>query len=227
MKKRLVVISLGGSIIIPDEINIEFLKKFKKIVLKYTKNYKFIIVTGGGNLARKYIRGLKGFSQTAQSSAGIAATRSNAKFVSTFFDQNPLTPIPIKMNDVEDLYRKQDIVICGALAFKPEQTTDSTATEIAAEFKGIFINLTNVKGLYNKDPKKFKDAKFISQISWRDFHKIATKKSFKPGQHFVLDQASSKIILRNKVKSVILGKDLTNIDNFLSNKKFIGTVIFG
>jgi len=47
------VLSLGGSLIIPDNININYLKKFKKTILKNTKRYKFIIVCGGGNIARK------------------------------------------------------------------------------------------------------------------------------------------------------------------------------
>lgn len=43
-KKKLIVISLGGSLIIPDEININLLKNFKKVLLKNTKKYKFIVV---------------------------------------------------------------------------------------------------------------------------------------------------------------------------------------
>ena len=47
MKKKIIVLSLGGSLIIPDKIDIEFLKKFKKIILKKEKNYKFNKMTFG------------------------------------------------------------------------------------------------------------------------------------------------------------------------------------
>ena len=89
----------------------------------------------------------------------------------------------------------------------------------------IFINLTNVSGLYDRNPKKFKNAKFIPKISWTNFYKIAVKMKFKPGQHFVLDQKASKMILKNKIPTYILGKNLNNLNNFLKNKKFKGTII--
>ena len=59
MKKEIVVISLGGSLIIPDDINVKLLLDFKKIILKNTTKHKFIVVCGGGSLARKYINALK------------------------------------------------------------------------------------------------------------------------------------------------------------------------
>lgn len=227
MKKKVIVISLGGSMIIPDNVNSRFLKKFKKTILKNTKKHKFIIVTGGGSLARKYIGALLDKSYKVQSSAGIAATRANAKFISVFFEQNPDQPIPLSMKQLKKLIKKQDIVICGALGFKPRQTTDSTACEIATYFKTIFINITNVPGLYTKHPKKYKDAKFIPKITWDNFYKIVTKLAFKPGQHFPLDQTSAKIIRENKISSYILGTNMKNLDNFLKGKKFRGTTIEG
>ena len=54
---------------------------------------------------------------------------------------------------------------------------------------------------------------------------MANKKRFTPGQHFILDQNASKIILKNKIPTYILGKDLKQLDNFLNNKEFIGTKI--
>jgi len=59
MKKKVIVLSLGGSLIIPDKINISYLKQLKKIIMQNTKKYKFIIVCGGGGIARKYISALK------------------------------------------------------------------------------------------------------------------------------------------------------------------------
>ena len=227
MKKKRVVLSLGGSLIIPDNININFLDEFKKIIRKNTKRYQFIIVCGGGSIARKYISALKskGINEELQSFSGISATRMNARFMSYFFNQNPEKGIPVKMRDIKKYLKKQDIVFCGALEYKPHQTSDSTASEIAKKFKTSFINLTDIKGLYNKNPKTEKGAKFIPEISWRKFYEMANKKRFTPGQHFILDQNASKIILKNKIPTYILGKDLKQLDNFLNNKKFIGTKI--
>lgn len=90
MKRKVIVLSLGGSLIIPGEINVKYLQNFKKTILKNIKKYKFIIVCGGGSIARKYISALQeiGMNEDFQSFAGISATRMNARFMSYFFKQN-------------------------------------------------------------------------------------------------------------------------------------------
>jgi uridylate kinase len=227
MEKKVIVFSLGGSIIIPDQVDYLFLKRFKKIILCHTKNYKFIIVCGGGSIARKYIYALKkeNAKTILQSFAGISATRMNARFMSYFFNKNPEMGIPHTLETLEKYLKKEDIVFCGALEYKPNQTSDSTASSIAMHFKTEFINLTNVQGLHDKNPFKHKDAKFIPKISWKNFYKMATKKKFSPGQHFVLDQTAAEIIMKHKITTYILGKNLKEIEALLRGKKFRGTII--
>ena len=228
MKKRVIVLSLGGSLIIPNDVDFNFLKKFKKIILQNIKNHKFIIVCGGGSLARKYISALKssGANEKLQSLSGISATRTNARFMSYLFNKNPEFGIPHTMETLNNYIKKQDIIFCGALEYKPEQTSDSTAAKIAAHFKTIFINITNVKGLYDKNPLENKNAKFISKIGWKELWKLANKMHYKPGQHFVIDQTASKIIMQHKIQTYILGKDLKQLENVLKGKKFSGTLIY-
>jgi uridylate kinase len=229
MKKEVTVLSLGGSLIIPDKIHISYLKQLKKIILQHTKKHKFIIVCGGGNIARKYISALKEakINEKLQSFAGIGSTRMNARFMNYFFNINPEYGIPHTMNVLRKYIRKKDVVFCGALEYKPNQTSDSTAAGIAKHFKTTFINLTNVPGLYNKNPHQHKNAKFISKITWKEFFKMANKTKFKPGQHFVLDQTAASIIMKHKIPTYILGENLKQLDNLLKNKKFKGTTIQG
>jgi len=226
--KKVVVISLGGSQIIPNDINLPYLKQFKKILLKNTKKYKFVVVCGGGSVARKYISALKssGINEKLQSLAGISATRMNARFMNYFFNIDPTYGIPHTTSTLKKYIKKQNVIFCGALEYKPNQTSDSTAAEIAKLFKSNFINITNIKGLYTANPKKVKNAKFIPNITWKEFDKMANKSKFQPGQHFVLDQTASKVILKNKITTYILG-NLNELDNLLTNKKFKGTTIQG
>jgi uridylate kinase len=228
MKKE-IVISLGGSLIVPENVDTKTLLRLKKVIDKHKRNYKFVFVCGGGSIARKYIHGLKeiGKSNYLQSLAGIAVTRLNARFMSYFFGLDPKKGIPHDISHVLKDLKKQGIVFCGALRYEPDQTSDSVAAKLAAHLKCSFINLTNVPGLYNKNPKKFKDAKFIKEISWKDFYKMANAMTYQPGQHFVLDQKASKIILNNKVPTYIIGDNFNQLDNLLSRKKFIGTKIEG
>jgi uridylate kinase len=227
MKKRIVVLSLGGSLIVPDDVNVEYLKNFKKAILKNTNKFKFVIVCGGGSTARKYISALReiGINEKLQSLSGISATRMNARFMNYFFNINPEHGIPHTMKILKKYIKQQDIIFCGALEYKPNQTSDSTAVSIAKRFHTDFINLTDIFGLHDKNPKEFKDAKFIPRISWKDFYKMAHKTKFKPGQHFVLDQTASEMIMKYKITTYILGKDMKQLDNVLQNKKFKGTII--
>lgn len=227
MKKEVIVLSLGGSLIIPDDIDIKFLKEFKRIIIRHAKKRKFVIVCGGGSISRKYIFALKrmGVNEKLQNFSGISATRMNARFMNYFFNQDAEQGISKSMGDVKKYLKKRNVVFCGALEYGPKQTSDSTASQIASELKTIFINMTDIDGLYTKNPRKSKNAKFIPKISWKEFYDMANKLKFSPGQHFVLDQKASKIIMKNKIKTYILGNDIKQLDNFLNARKFKGTRI--
>ncbi len=227
MQKEVVVLSLGGSLIVPDKIDVKFLKAFKEVIKKNTKHFKFVIVCGGGSVARTYIEALREEhkSEYLQSMAGIAVTRLNARFMSYFFDKDPESGIPHDMKHLANLLIKEDIIFCGALRYAPNQTSDATACRLAAVLKADFINLTNVKGLYDKNPMKFKNAKFIQNISREGFNKIVMAIPQKPGMHAPVDHTAMKIILEHKIKTYIVGKDAKQLDNLLKGKHFIGTTI--
>ena len=52
------VISLGGSLIVPDKIDFNYIHKFAKFIKNLAKNNKVVVVCGGGAVARKYIHTL-------------------------------------------------------------------------------------------------------------------------------------------------------------------------
>lgn len=227
MEKKVMVLSLGGSLIVPNEIDLNFLENFKKVIKKHESKYNFVVICGGGSVARKYISALKKSkkSEFLQSMAGISITRVNARFMTYLFGRDANEGIPHDMNQVKNLLRTNNVVFCGALRYANKETSDSTAAKLARFFKTEFINLTVVPGLFTRNPLQFKDAKFIPEISWKEFHKKTEKIKYKPGQHFVLDQDASEIIMKEKIKTYILGKNLKNLDDLLSGKKFIGTII--
>ncbi len=231
MKKKVIVLSLGGSLIIPNKIDIKFLRKFRQTLLKNTKKYKFVVVCGGGSTAREYINGLEkeriDKKKFFQGLLGISTTRLNARFMTYFFREDANQGIPHDMKEVRNLLRRYNVVFCGALRYAENETSDGTSAKLANFLGTEFINITDVKGLFTKNPKKHKDAKFISETSWEEFDKIANKEKFKPGQHFILDQKASKIIKKYKVPTYIIGKDARQIENILKGKKFIGTKIEG
>src|SRR3989338_7901699 len=62
--KKLFIISLGGSLINPGEVDAAFLKKFRGLILnRIKKGSRFILITGGGALSRQYQRALKSLAK--------------------------------------------------------------------------------------------------------------------------------------------------------------------
>ena len=224
------VISLGGSRIVPGDVDYKFIEDFKKLVVKHPSQ-KFVVVTGGGSTARKYIGAIKklGKKTKQQSMSGISITRMHASFLAGIFGKRANSPdaIPRSMKRVSNLLAKNQVVFCGALRYKKNNTSDGTAADLASYLKCPFINITDISGLYTADPRKNKNAKFIKNITWKKFDAIASKIKFKAGQHFVLDQNAAKKILEKKIPTYIVG-NLKDVDKIISNKKgFKGTLIFG
>jgi len=228
-KKKIMVISLGGSMIIPDKPNYKFLKDFKATLKRHYKTHKFVVVCGGGPIARKYISSLReeGKSTKELSLAGIMATRMNARFMAQLFGKESNSKLPKTMKEVKSDLAKNKVVFCGALRYAPDSTSDGTAAKLARLFDTEFINITNIKGLYTANPKTHPKAKFIPKVTWKKFDQMAHRSKYKAGQHFVLDQQAAIIIRKEKIKTYIIGTDIKNLSRVLSKKKFTGTLVSG
>ena len=226
-EKEVIVLSLGGSLIVPEEPDLKYIHKFKQTLRKNYNKYKFVIVCGGGTIARRYISLLEKEHKNKReiSEAGIKATRTNATILMQLFGKEANNSLPMDMHEVKNNLKENNVVICGALRFTPNSTSDSTATRLAHFLNSRFINITNVLGLYNKDPRKHKDAKLIKTITWKEFNNIAKKIKYKAGQHFVLDQRAAKEIEKYSIWTAILGNSTKELEKAIKKQKFIGTTI--
>ena len=224
-----VVISLGGSLIVPEEIDWEFVKKFKELIEKQIeKGKKFIIITGGGKLARKYIEAgsrIGGIDNDDKDWLGIHATRMNAHFIKTIFRQHAHPRI--NKDPFEKFpFEKSDKAILVAGGYQPGNSTDYIAVVLAKK-RGIkkIVNLSNIDFVCDKDPRKFPDAKKIEDISWPEFRKLVGDK-WDPGANFPFDPVASKMADEEKMEVAIMnGKNLKNLEKYLNGEKFEGTII--
>jgi uridylate kinase len=227
---KITVISLGGSLIVPDEIDWRFVRKFKEVIKKQiADSKKFIIITGGGKLARRYqdaaIKVSRKLTPDDRDWIGIHATRMNAHFIRTIFRDNAHPRINKNPNDLEDFYNFREPILVAA-GWRPGFSTDYDAVVLAKSFSAkTVINLSNIDYVCDKDPRKFPDAKKIKGISWEDFRHIVGDK-WDPGLNAPFDPIASKIAHESDLEVVIMnGKNLKNLENYLEGRKFRGTMI--
>jgi uridylate kinase len=226
-KRGTIVLSLGGSLIVPDGIDIVFLKKFMALIRKHVRAGKeFIIICGGGRLARNYQGAAADITKLTRDDLdwlGIHATRLNAHLLRTVF-RHEAHPQVIK-NPLKDPLPKRAGIIIGA-GWKPGCSTDYDAVLLAERMGATtMINLSNISYVYDKDPRKHKDAKRILRMSWKDFRKQFGSR-WDPGLNSPFDPVASKHAEKLGMRVIIAeGKDLKNVDRILSGKTFKGSVI--
>lgn len=225
-KNNYIVISLGGSIIIPDQIDTDFLKNFISLIKEYTeKGYSFIIITGGGKICRTYNDSLEKIIKPTDEDLdwmGISATRLNAELVRIAFGDLAYERILL---DPEIIPKTEKPIIVGG-GWKPGNSSDLAAIRSAIRVGASkLINLSNVDYAYNKDPKIFPDAKIMKESSWADFRAILPD-TWSPGINVPFDPIASKEAEENGIEVAIMnGRKLENLKNYLDGKEFIGSVI--
>jgi uridylate kinase len=223
------IISLGGSIIAPQDIDVEFLQAFFSTGKEYLDRYprhKLIIVCGGGAPARAYQSAYRKLVKIAGNAAqdwiGIAATRLNAELVRFIFQDfcsDPVVTDPTKAKKIHG----QVLVAAG---WKPGFSTDYDAVILAERFGAeTVINLSNVEQVYSEDPKKNPKAVALKDISWIDFKKLVGEK-WEPGKNLPFDPLAADRAAHSGLKVVFSsGRDMDNLKNIFYGKPFHGTLI--
>lgn len=223
------VISVGGSLLVPNEIDCDFLAAFKQfIVRRIEKGDRFILIAGGGKTARKYqdaASQVSGIDNEEKDWLGIHSTRLNAHMLRTIF-KLWAHPKVVKnyADDLDDLKFEEKILV-GA-GWKPGWSTDYDAVLMAEKFGAdSIINLSNVSQVCSEDPRVNPDAKRYDNISWDEFKEIVGD-VWDPGMSAPFDPIASKKASELKLKVAILnGKQLGNLNNYLDGKDFVGTLI--
>jgi uridylate kinase len=225
MNDEKIIISLGGSLVVPEEIDKEFLISFKKLVLSYVaEGKKFVVITGGGKICRKYQNVAKEVSSPSNEDLdwiGIASLKLNAELLRVVFGNDAHEKV---ISNLSDVPMGKPIVIGSA--YEPGQSTDWDAV-LAAKSVGAktVINLSNIDYAYDADPKVNKDAKPIKAITWAEYRKLIPAE-WNPGLNSPFDPIASKEAETLGLKVVIMnGKNLENLRAFMDGKDFIGTLI--
>lgn len=225
-ERERIIVSVGGSLIVPDEIDVDFLKRFKTLILeKVRQGLSFAIITGGGKLSRRYQAAVEAVTPLSREDLdwlGIHATRLNAQLLRNVFAgyvrpevvHNPNLPI------------ETDEPIIIAAGWQPGCSTDYDAVLMAKNLGAKrLVNLSNIDYSYTADPKLDPSAEKIEKITWQAFRTLIPAE-WDPGLSAPFDPVAAKEAEALGLEVVIMnGGKLEEFGNYLDGKSFVGTTI--
>lgn len=183
MKYKRILLKLSGEVLAGDKnTGIDFNR-----VLELANEIKEVaelgvqigIVVGGGNFWRG--RSNEYMDRATSDYIGMLGTTMNTLALGDAFKQLDIpvrVQTAVEMRQIAEFYikdrairhlEKGRVVIFGCGTGSPFFSTDTAASLRAAEINAdIVAKATKVDGVYDKDPKKFKNAKKYDEISYLD-----------------------------------------------------------
>lgn len=183
MKYKRILLKLSGEVLagekstgIDFDRTIEIAREIKECV---DLGYEIGIVVGGGNFWRG--KSNEFMDRATSDYIGMMGTVMNALALGDAFKQIG-TPVRVQtgveMRQIAEFYikdratrhlEKGRVVIFGCGTGSPFFSTDTASSLRAAEIKAdILVKATKVDGVYDKDPKKYDDAKRFEDITYID-----------------------------------------------------------
>ena len=222
-----VVLSLGGSVLVPGEDDATYLRDLARLLLGLSSHVKLFVVTGGGRLARYYIetgRSL-GIGERTLDEFGIAVTRLNARLLSASLRGKSNREPATSYGEASRLARRYAIVVMGGT--RPGHTTDRVCASLARLVRAQrIVNATSVDGVYNADPKRDPNAKLIPRLQFDDLVKLMGSGHRTAGPNMVFDPIAARVVARDKIPlSVVHGRDLRALRAAILGESFHGTCV--
>lgn len=224
-----IVMSVGGSLIVPNQIDIAFLQSLKAFIDTQTTEYgrHFIIIAGGGRTARNYQEAAAAVSDLNSEDLdwmGIHATRLNGHLLRTIFRDSAHRVMITNPDEILDVPHHEKVVI--AAGYRPGSSTDLRAVQIAEKIGATkVINLSNIDYVYTNDPRTNPDATKIETISWADFRTLIPTE-WDPGLSSPFDPIAAKVAQRDNIEvAIINGSRLEEVTKYLEGNVFVGTKI--
>ncbi len=224
-----VVMSVGGSLIVPDAIDTLFLVDFKNLIEHQHTAYgrHFIIIAGGGRTARRYQDAAATVTELDPEDLdwmGIHATRLNGHLLRTVFRDIAYPEMITNPDDIAQVPGDAPVVI--AAGYRPGASTDLRAVQIAVNCGATKVmNLSNIDYVYAEDPRRNPDAKKIEHIAWPDFMKLIPTE-WNPGLSSPFDPVAARAAKEHGLEVVIInGEKIAEVENYLEGRPFVGTRI--
>ncbi len=224
-----VVMSVGGSLIVPDAIDTRFLTDFKNLIEHQItfSGRRFIIIAGGGKTARRYQDAAAAVTELDPEDLdwmGIHATRLNGHLLRTIFRDIAHPEMITNPDEIADVPKESSLII--AAGYRPGASTDLRAVQIAIN-RGAkrVINLSNIDYVYTDDPRKNPAATKIEDTTWTDFMRLIPTE-WNPGLSSPFDPVAARTAHQHNLEvTIINGQKPDELENYLEGKPFVGTKI--
>ena len=185
-ENKRILLKLSGESLMGSEnygIELEVIDKIA-IDIKSLKenNIQTCIVIGGGNIFRGLAASAKGMERANADYIGMLATVMNSLGLQNGLEKLSLETRVMSAFPIQSIcetyirrrairhMEKGRIVICAAGTGNPYFSTDTAAALRAAELEcDCIFKATQVDSIYDKDPKKYTDAKEVKKISYDDY----------------------------------------------------------
>jgi uridylate kinase len=221
-----VVLRIGGSVI-ASPVNTELMKKYAELLKKLRINHHEITaVVGGGKLARDFIAVAKDLELNAQAQDEIAisVSRLYALLLVKKLGDEGCGKVATTLDEVVGWFAGGKIIVMGGL--KPGITTDAVAALVAERINAdLLVKGTDQDGVYDKDPRKHKNAMKLDHLFLDDLCKILESDKHEAGMHQVIDPVAIEVLKRRRIKLVVVNG--FNPENVLAaiNGENVGTLI--
>jgi uridylate kinase len=217
------VLKLGG-FAFPGEPGKLLVEEYVKLLKELASEHHLVVVTGGGGVARTYIKAARDMKvpESLCDQIGILVSRLNARLLVDALEEYAFPKIPVSIGDLKHYFASGKIVAMGGLT--PGHSTNAVAA-IAAETVGaeLFVNATDVEGVFTSDPSKDKKAKKLDEVSVSKLTEILSKADMIAGAYDLMDPLALRIIARSKIPTIILdGREAANVARALKNEP-VGT----
>jgi uridylate kinase len=224
-----IIMSVGGSLIVPGDIDTNFLSTLKAFITDQTTNHgrRFIMIAGGGRTARNYQDAAGAVTDLTSDDLdwmGIHATRLNGHLLRTIFRDIAHPEMITNPDDVQGISGEPQVII--ASGYRPGCSTDLRAIQIA-ELVGAtkVINLSNIDYLYTADPRTNPDAVKIETSSWADFRALIPA-DWDPGMSAPFDPIAAAAAEAAHIDVALINGDRPEaLADYLAGEAFVGTVI--
>jgi uridylate kinase len=222
-----VALNAGGSIVAPDTIDTDFLRRMAGALLAASEDRDLLVVVGGGRTARRYIEAGRalGADEETLDMVGIEATRLNARLLASGLGDRAFPGVPSSVAEAMEALEDNPIVVMGGT--HPGQTTDAVSAMLA-ERAGAeqLLVLTNVDGVYTADPRKDPTARRLPELTSGRLLEIVDGGRYEAGSTAVVDPVAAGVIHRAGITTKVMdGRDLDQMVAAIAGEPFEGTVI--